>query len=77
MSGADESGCLYEFVEDETELEGLMKIFAGAPDDVDPRNSRARTKAEKQTFNTQIQTNNRIDKSGNLARLDDGGNRGS
>ena len=56
MSGADESDALYEFVEDEDELEGLMKIFAWIS-----RNSRARTKSRKQTFNTQIQTNNRID----------------
>ena len=35
MSGADESDALYEFVEDEDELEGLMKIFAELLDDVD------------------------------------------
>ena len=35
MSGADESDALYEFVEDEDELEGLMKIFEELLDDVD------------------------------------------
>ena len=34
-SGADEADALYEFVEDEDELEGLMKIFAELLDDVD------------------------------------------
>ena len=35
MSGAEEADALYEFVEDEDELEGLMKIFAELLDDVD------------------------------------------
>ena len=35
MSGAEEADALYEFVEDEDELEGLMKIFVELLDDVD------------------------------------------
>lgn len=35
MSGAGDSDALYEFVEDEEELEGLMKIFEELLDDVD------------------------------------------
>ena len=35
MSGEEEEEALYEFVEDEAELEGLMKIFMELLDDVD------------------------------------------
>lgn len=35
MSGEGDSDALYEFVEDEEELEGLMKIFEELLDDVD------------------------------------------
>lgn len=35
MSDAGDADALYEFVEDEEELEGLMKIFAELLDDVD------------------------------------------
>ena len=35
MSAEDDAEALYEFVEDEEELEGLMKIFEELLDDVD------------------------------------------
>lgn len=35
MSGAEDTEALYEFVEDEDELEGLMKIFEELLEDVD------------------------------------------
>ena len=35
MSGKDEEGAVYEFVEDEEELDSLMKIFAELLDDVE------------------------------------------
>ncbi len=35
MSNAEDADALYEFVEDEEELEGLMKIFEELLDDVD------------------------------------------
>ena len=35
MSNAEDTDALYEFVEDEEELEGLMKIFEELLDDVD------------------------------------------
>lgn len=35
LSGQDETDALYEFVEDEDELEGLMKIFGELLEDVD------------------------------------------
>lgn len=35
MSAEDDAEALYEFVEDEGELEGLMKIFEELLDDVD------------------------------------------
>lgn len=35
MSGEADSDALYEFVEDEEELEGLMKIFEELLEDVD------------------------------------------
>jgi len=35
MSGAEDADALYEFVEDEEELEGLMKIFEELLEDVD------------------------------------------
>ena len=35
MSGKDEEEAVYEFVEDEEELDSLMKIFAELLDDVE------------------------------------------
>jgi len=35
MSAEDEAEALYEFVEDEEELDGLMKIFEELLEDVD------------------------------------------
>lgn len=35
MSGAEDADALYEFVEEEEELEGLMKIFEELLDDVE------------------------------------------
>ena len=60
MSGADESDALYEFVEDEDELEGLMKIFAELVQKAENKHSIHRY---RQTIVLTVRK---------LARLDDG-----
>ena len=66
MSGADESDALYEFVEDEDELEGLMKIFAELLDDVE-HVQKAENKHSIHRYRQTIVLTVR-----KLARLDDG-----
>ena len=63
MSGADESDALYEFVEDEDELEGLMKIFAELLDDVKKAENKHLIHRYRQIIVLTVRK---------LARLDDG-----
>ena len=50
MSGAEEADALYEFVEDEDELEGLMKIFAELRRRGSRKNSTNKTMRYRQTI---------------------------